>query len=335
MISETLASILRSGRQEFNRQFAEARRLRPDLDAASFRNFLGSTVDGLIHACGRLGGVELGGVVMAAYEIGLELVAQKLAGTGARNHGIEEGWRRVLFPIVPLWANAPGLALGAVSNALHNLAVTPGARPEEWVVALERFGPKCKDCDALLRLGQVAAWKAGLAHFRKGAIASADALPEQIVLGLLNAPESSTWPEVRKRLLANPWFDPAKSLQQGKNGRFIFVQAGAFRGFGGLFIEPPRVTGGGEHFFVRSGEECWLLTADLYGATFHRATMTEFDSAGNRLPPELRIDGEQIVWNNQPLQMTCIGKRTSVAANPTTLAFTTEWAHAVTLVALG
>jgi hypothetical protein len=305
------------------------------LDATSFQDFLGSTVDGLTRACGQLRADELSSMVVAAYEIGLELVAQKLAGTGARDHGIEEGWRRVLFPIVPLWASAPARVLGAVSNALHNLAVTPGARPEEWIVALERLGPKCKDCEALLRLGQVAAWKAGLAHFRKGAIASADALPEEIVLGLLNSPESTTWPELRKGLLANPWFDPSKSLKQGKEGRPVSVLTGAFRGFGGLFIEPPHVTCTGEDFFVRSGEECWLLTADLYGATFHRATPSEFVSAGSRLPPELRIDAEKIVWKGQPLQISSIGKRTSVAANPTTLAFTTDLTHSVTLVALG
>ena len=181
----------------------------------------------------------------------------------------------MLPAVAPLVAGAPDRILGAVSNALHNLATTPGARPEDWLTALERLGPECKDPDTLLRLGQVAGWKAGLAHFRASALAAADALPNSLALAAVGAPASGEWSEVRKRLLADPWFDPATpavATAQTKRLR-VMTQAGAFRGFGGLFPEPPRVAGTGDHFLVRSGEECWLLTADLFGATFHRSSI--------------------------------------------------------------
>ncbi len=114
----------------------------------------------------------------------------------------------------------------------------------------------------------MAGWRAGLAHLRQGALAAAEALPPSLALAAVGAPDSSSWPEIREHLLADPWFDPsaAKGAGNGATGRPRgMAQAGAFRGFGGSFAEPPRVAATGEHFLVCSGEECWLLTADLFG----------------------------------------------------------------------
>jgi hypothetical protein len=339
MISEALTSVLRSGRVEFNRQFAEARRLYPDLDGGALSEFLASRVDGVVRAVGQVQPDRVADVVMATYEIGLELVGQKLVGPGARNPIVEEGWPRVLLSVKPLVAAAPTRILGAVSNALHNLASTPGARPEQWIETLERLGPKCPDSDTFLRLGQVAAWKAGLAHFRAGAIAAADALPPPLALAALGAPEKSGWPEIRQGLLSSPWFDPAQPAPIGNgpaNHLRVMAQAGAFRGFGGLFAEPPQVSQAGEHFLACSGEEGWLLTADLYGATFHRASPGEFESARQqvRFPSNLRIMNAKVTWQDERFEIPSLGQYTSAAANETTLALTSELTHSIVLVAL-
>ena len=339
-LSEALAAVLRSGRDEFNAQFAEARRRHPDLGGAGFATFLRTTVDPLVRAVEPIQRDSLPQVVMAAYEAGLELVGQKLAGPTARYPLIEEAWRRVLCAVAPLVATAPVRIISAVSNALHNLASTPGARPEQWISLLERLGPQCGDIEALLKLGQVAAWKSGLAHFRLGAIAAADALPPALAVAALGAANSSNWPELRKRLLADPWFDPAAPplLAGAPAGRLrVVAQAGAFRGFGGVFLEPPRVAAAGEHFLVRSDNESWLLTADVFGATFHRAGVAEFESAARqtKLPRGLRVLDSRVVSGNDRFEIAGLGKLTSAAANETTLALTSELTHAVVLVALG
>jgi hypothetical protein len=98
---------------------------------------------------------------------------------------------------------------------------------------------------------------------------------------------------------------------------------GAFRGFGGVFGAPPRVTHAAGHFHVSSGDECWLLTADLYGATFHRVAA---DDA--RLLPPLETPPSGVKLPNGP------GVVTSVASSETTLAVTRSLTHHVILVAL-
>ena len=55
---------------------------------------------------------------------------------------------------------------GSLTNALYNLAGTPGARPAAWLATIREIGPDCPDVATLLKIGQIAAWLAGLARWR-------------------------------------------------------------------------------------------------------------------------------------------------------------------------
>lgn len=333
MVSSALASILRSGRADFNTRFAAARRIHPELDPGAFTEFLETAVDELAQAVEKVRADRLGEVTMTAYDAALELVGGKLAGPGARLASIEEGWRHILPKAASLVASAPGRLIPAVCNAVHQLASTPGARPAQWIETMEKLAPQCCDAGAFLKLGQVAAWRAGLAHLRSGALAAAETLPEPLALAALGATSGSSWAGVRERLVANPWFDPAG---EPKSGIRVLSQAGSFKGFGGLFIEPPLVALLDEHFLARSGNECWLLTADIFGATFHRATIQEFEAAkrDSRWPANLQVKGSRVVFNGDHLEFPALGEFSSAAVNETTLALTSPLTHSILLVAL-
>jgi hypothetical protein len=182
MVSRALASILRSGRADFNARFVAARRILPELEPDAFAEFLGTVVGDLAEAVEKVRADRLGEVTIAAYDVALELVGQKLAGRGARMAHIEEGWRRILPKTASLVASAPSRLIPAMCNAVHQLASTPGARSARWIETMEKLAPRCADVDAFLKLGQVAAWRAGLAHLRSGAIVAADTLPEGLAL---------------------------------------------------------------------------------------------------------------------------------------------------------
>jgi len=163
-------------------------------------------------------------------------------------------------------------------------------------------------------------------------------LPASLALAAVGVAANGNWPEIRMRLLADPWYDPsAATAGNGQASRVqVIAQAGAFRGFGGVFVEPPRVASTGEHFLVRSGEESWLLTADVFGATFHRSNLAEFESAekATKLPASLRVSDSKLSWKDERFEIGGLGKFTSSAANDTTLALTSELTHSVILVAL-
>jgi hypothetical protein len=330
-LAPSFAAFLRSARPELNARFAEARRQRPDLDGGAFGHFLHAAADPLLRAVEQVAPERVPDVARAAYELGLELVGQGLAGPAARDRWLNEGWIAVAPAAAALVAGAPERVLGALSNALHRLAATPGARPTEWIAAMTSLAPRCADVAAFLALGQVAAWRAGMAHFRAGALAAADALPPELALAAVRAP-SGEWTELRARLAADRWFDPSASAP-GVGLRLV-ARAGAFRGFGGLFTEPPVAAAAGEHPLVRSGGECWLLTADAFGATFHRATPEEWSAAPpSSPPPGVTVRGSTLEVDGARVEVPELCEIGGVTACDDTLALTSPWSHAVVLVA--
>lgn len=336
MISDILASVLRSGRSDFNARFSAARQLFPGLDSAAFTVVLQDLVDPAVCAVAAIDPDSAAETASAAYDVALEIAGQNLAGTGVHSMVITEGWRRLLPAAARHLAEEPRRILSAVSNALYHLATTPGSRPDLWIHDLSRLVEECAGVDQFLTLGKVAAWRAGLAHYRTQALALLDKLPEKLALALLESPATHSWIEIRTRLGRDPWFDPAKPDEgQGERLRPV-LRCGAFRGFGGLFIEPPRVSINNDTFLVQSGHECWMLTADCFGATFHHCDPALFilSSGHNMLPPEMQISGSSIRMNGYALDFGLMGEISSAAATAETLALTSSLTHTVTLVAI-
>jgi len=334
-VSDTLASVLRAERSELNSRFAAARVRHPDLDAEAFADFIRTAIDPLAAAVARTQSDRVTDVTLAAYDIALELVGQKLVGRFARTPHVADAWRRVLPTVAPLVVAAPEKILAAVCNATHHLSATPGARPVAWIDAMAHLGEQCTDGATFLTLGQLAAWRAGLAHFRESALASADKLPESLALAAIGAP-TGRWPAIRDRLVADRWYDPAQPDDAQQAPRIV-TRAGAFRGFGGLFTEPPTVAVIDERLFVRGGAECWLLTADAFGATFHRATPEEFERARRRspLPNGVSVRGATLTVRGTTITLPDVfDQPSSICATRATLSLTSPRSHAILLAAL-
>ncbi len=332
---DPFAAILAGNRTWCNARFAQARRQHPALEGSAFGEFLASGVAPVVAAVAAVQPAAAPETGLAAYEIGLELVGQGLAGPQARQPFINAGWQGLL-PVAALTvAAAPARVLGAVSNALHSLGRNPAARPQQWIAEMAALAPQTGgEVDTFLKLGQVLAWRAGMAHFRTGALTTLDLLPERLARQAVGAPGEADWPTTRNAFHADPWFAPGEA----RSGARIAGRAGAFRGFGGLFTRPPQVASDGTQLFVRSGDGCWLLTADAFGATFHRAGLADFDAARPRssAPRGTRVDQQRrtIAIAGEALPLVLPGPVTTIAATATTLALTTAHSHAILLVAL-
>jgi hypothetical protein len=253
--------------------------------------------------------------------------------------------------------------------------VIDGARPGEWIEAMERLAPQCADVESLLQAGQVAAWRAGLAHFREGALAVAAKLPAQLTSLALAAPNASSNADgVRSgtraaavamraarvigdspdaalaavsaasasdiaRLLTrfsqDIWFDPGAA----SNSQTLRVvrEVGAFRGYGGLFKQPPQIAARDGGWLVNSADDFWFLTVDAFGATFHRAMKDEWDAGKHdtQLPSGARLNGQTLKHSGESITLPIAGPITSAATSGNTLALTSGHTHTILFVALG
>ena len=324
MISPAFASILASGRAQFNGRAAEARRRFPSLDMAAFGAFLPDGVDPLVVAVAAAAPERVGGVTLAAYDMALELVGHGLAGPTAKNPFLTTVWRELAPLFAPLLATAPIEVLGMLSNAAIHIASVAGARPAQWQRELATLAAQIATLAQLRAVGQVLAWRAGIAHFRQGALAAADTLPQALALAAFGEP-GAQWSQVHAQLQENPWRGNA-------DGR----EFGSFTGLGGDFATPPQVRAAADGcgFAVRSGERHYLLVADAYGAVLHSATAQEFEQAYADMPSAVRLDGTTLHLGARSIALDVPAGDIAIAANAHTLAITSPWTHAIRLLPL-
>ena len=317
MTSEAFKAVLARDRELFNQKFAEARRRKPELDPSVFGAFLRQAAAPIVQSAAEVEPERATEVAHAAFDAALSLVGERLAGPGGRHAAIDALWVQLLPELGSLVADQPAKVIGSLSNAVFNLATTPGTRVTDFLASLVEAGPALPSVADLLRAGQVAAWRAGLSHLRQSALEAGDALPGQVACALMGAPKQE-WGALRERLAADAWYDPA-APELGKPR--LARRVGAFRGFGGSFLRPPRVFAVDGHLAVASHGECWFLSADAFGATLHRADAALLRRAA---PPASKL----------PLAIPGIGAVTSLAQIDGTLAVTGDATHSVALIAV-
>jgi hypothetical protein len=332
LIQGALARVLEERRSRFNTLFAEARRVLPQLDADAFSTFLRATIAPALDAVAGVAPDRIGEVGEVLFEVALELIGKDLLN---KHPSLATGLPRLLSGLPGQLAEDPRGLASAITNALCYFSQVAGARPEEWIDAVLRIGRDGVKTSVLLEAGQVAAWRAGMAHFRQGSLAICERLEPRIVCDVLGVPDNvgnASVEAVINQLRVDPWFDPGNS--SGKKVLQIVGRVGGFRGFGGPFVAPPRVAFVDGQFLVDDGDSCRLLIADRFGASFHR-TSADFPKRTKNPDGPFRIERKG--------RVTC-GKETgffeelrdfsSAAADATTLAVTLPHSHFVNLVAM-
>jgi len=334
-LSGPFAAALRDRRTDFNERFERARHQFPQLQGDEVFAFLRGCVDEAVTAVARIDAAAVAPLVSSAYDAALTLCGQKLVGPNGRFPAIEDGWKRVLPAAASLVSREPTRIIAAVSNALNTIASTPNARADEWINTFARLAPQCTDVDTFLRVGQVLAWRAGLAHLRAGALAAASSLPIEIAAAAVGAKSGNDLPAAIAKLNRDAWFDPKLSAQPSQGMRVV-KEVGAFRGLGGLFILPPKIAAADDGWLVQSAGEHWYLAADAFGATFHRATAEEWDSASRApvMPADVRITGPALTRGSTTFPLPLVGPITSFAVSGSTFAMTSAHTHVVTFIAL-
>jgi hypothetical protein len=331
-IGTAFAAALEERRSACNALFAHQRRLTPALTPETLFAFLRDPVAPIIAAVAEHAPERVGEVTAALYEFSLTVVGKELA---ARYAPVAQGWRTLLGGLPALLAEDPRAFAGSVTNALYHLCSTPGTRPEEWIAQLGTLGSRCENVAQALRVGQVLAWRAGHSHYRRGALRVAAELPTELALAALGVPEATELllEEVITRLRADPWLHPARVGETASPRLTVVARVGAFRGFGGFFVRPPRVARIEGRLLVTDGEGVWELIADVFGATFHRAAVDSGSPPGPHGP--FYVDDSGVVtYGLEIAAFPQLAGVSSFASDETTLVVAGGMTHALHLVAM-
>src|SRR5579871_6684230 len=240
-ITGPLAEALKRGRQIFNAKFAAANSADRPIDAADFQRHLALTLDPIVRTVAANFAERTDAVVEALYDLSLDLFRHSLLGPNAMYPAVPEAWRNLLPRIPRLLGREPARVAGSVTNAIYNLSRTRGARVHDWC---STDYTRCQTVDEFLDCAAVVAWRCGLPQYRQSALEKAAALPTHLATVALDlAP--NTQPEVvedvLRNLAANPWLPPCSAHRPPPPRLRIVGRAGAFRGFAGQFLTPPKV----------------------------------------------------------------------------------------------
>ena len=226
--------------------------------------------------------------------------------------------------------------LRSLANALANISAIPDSRPRQWLEGMSGLAPLCGEPDEWLAAGQVLAWRAGLAHYRPSALALCRAMAPTLALAALGTTGSpQQLPDALSRLEADPWLDVPSAFGQPSRPTStlkIVKRVGGFRGFGGPFLQPPRVLCSDTLFLAADQERCWLITADCYGATLHPIAEKPAPLLASKNCMDAQAE-RQLKETTALLEK--LPDRTSIATAGPTLAVTIRSSHYVYLVAHG
>ncbi len=204
-------------------------------------------------------------------ELAEELRRKSLLGNSSRLPLMNQLWQTFLPLLMPRFSAITPLA-EALSNALYHLCLGPSARPEEWLLRLNRGLPDCQQPQTLLDLAEVCAWLAGQPERRERALEILQTLPD----ALLESVFLSSWSAsaLRAGLQASAWWHP-EGLKQTPAAwdpnRAVVHVMGGFRGWGGPFLFPPHLYLAAEQIWVQSGNEVWQILADVFGWKLKRS----------------------------------------------------------------
>lgn len=268
LVTGAFAEFLEANRGTINHDVAAAVRQGAGFEPAAFADVLRTTVAPIVGAVDARGDGFVAIVSQSLVAVALDLCAQR------RFDGpVRIGWDRLLPQLAPQLVIDPQRVIAAITNALDSLARMPAARPAQWVDLMVAVAARTPSVDELLAAGQVAAWRSGMAAYRRDALAIAAALDPTLAAAALGMPAEGWEPDAFiARLHDDPWFDPASPAPVEGEAPRPPAAVGSFRGFGGPFLRPPIIAVAGDRVVATDGEDWFVVFADAFGWAVLRTT---------------------------------------------------------------
>jgi hypothetical protein len=269
--------------------------------------------------------------VEALFDLSLDLVGRDVLGPSSRHPRAAQAWRELFPKLAAPLAAEPARVAGSLNNAACNLGQEPGARPLQWLREMAEVGPRCAGADELLALGQVLAWRSGMAHLRDSAVAVWEKLPEPLARASLGLPADGAEPsrERLRRDLDDPFRPPG--APGGPPRLEVVAAVGGFRGLGGPFVTPPRAFALCGHVWAADAERAFTVHADCFGQTLQRAPRVPAD---DRLMGEASVEGDgQVSFAGLTQRLPELAGAGGFAAAGHLLAVTLPRSHRLRLVA--
>jgi hypothetical protein len=328
-ISPALTAALSADRLLYNSQLTMLRSRQPDLDFKAVKEFLRIAIDPIVRAVQVADPDRCRFVTQACFEQMLVLTEHALLGNNARSLFIQATWQHVVPKLASNLARDPAAVLALVTNAIDRIATTPNARPESWISGMATIAPLLDGVEQIRVVGQILAWRAGLAQYRHGALKAARELPDRVGSVLFSS-SADDWQTSVEQHLRQPWWHGKNSLSPATSPG---VRVGAFAGWDGAFMTPPKIRTAAEGFWVASGARYFHLVADAFGAVLLPSNEVHFTAANidGVTADGVEIRGERLRTSQGDWPLPVTKHDLTLTCNADTVCISSPWSHHIWL----
>lgn len=326
-ISDFCCRLLEQNREALNQRYLQRRAQGAKLEDSSWLFHLRQRILPIVDTVAAVLPEGCTRTLNDLYDVSLDLfaVGHFSESTGILPQALSQLWELTLPRFAKQMARDPRRVSGSLSNAVLSIAQSHPESVDRWLKTLNRAGPLANTVDQLLQIGQVAAWSAGYPEYRAAAVKLAQSLPVEVVRSIFEFPASLSDTDVSELLgqwLVDPW--AYRSETTVNSPAIVRVgSCGAFRGFGGVFLEPPQVFLSGKQLMATDNHSVWQVIADSFGQSFHRVDTTADVSRRKAAKSVPQVDAHGLVsWNGRTLSCPDLANSTSQAFDGKTLAVT-------------
>jgi hypothetical protein len=273
-------------------------------------------------------------MIEALFSLACELIGKDLLGEKSHLPLINRLFGEMLPQLLHILPEDPSLA-GRLCNAIYKMEQS-NANAAAWLDKMLQGSKFCQKPAELLALGQVLAWRFGMAHYRISASEIWRQMPKALAAFSfdLSLREYQALSGNLDEILANPWCPISSACLNSEAASLALVgTVGGFIGFRGFFISPPEVTCAAGQLYAFDSQMCYSLHADCYGVTLRRFGNDIPENAGQK-GDNLAIDTQgKVHKHGASAQFTQLASCLSQACDGHTLAVTMPYSHKIYLIA--
>jgi len=295
-LSQPMIELLGGHREMLNQRFRQKKASGVKVDIGVWSDHLRNVVAPIVDTVHSIAEERARTTLLDLYDVSLDLFAAGHFSESGSSLLLHRLWRDVFTCIAGNLSRSPRRIAGSLSNAVLALAMESPVIAKRWLEELKRAGLDCENTPQLLDAGKVLAWTAGMASYRGPALAIVQHLNVALIRSLFQIADSVPEKCIRKwfaELESNPWAQLQLDETVPKCEVSMVHRCGAFRGFGGLFLEPPRLFLHLGQIYVREYQGIYKLIADQFGALFQR--MGNFEPEKTTHRPAAVVDSQGII----------------------------------------
>jgi len=272
-LSANMIELLVAHRELLNQMFRRRKAFGTKIDSQAWSQHVGETVLPVVQAVQHIAEERARTTLIDLYEVSLDLFAAGHFSESGNSPTLMQLWKEVLPCLAKTLSRSPKRIAGSFSNAVVALTMESPEIAKRWLGSLQRICGACETPQQLLDVGKVLAWTSGMAIYRHPALVLTQDIHISLLRRLFEVSDTVSENHIRQWLTdldSNPWYRRPFDKKAGQAKVQQVSRCGAFRGFGGLFLEPPVLFLHDGQIFVSESRNVYQLVADSFGYAFQR-----------------------------------------------------------------